>query len=276
MNDINTGRHSLQFINSLIDFYGKSGDIGKAVKLFNDIPKYERDLISVTAMMKYFIENAQNEKAIVLYEEYNGSNDDVSNLLFIKACGNVGDFDKGNQVIDWVFKDMNKHSIPFINNLVGFYGKSGNIKCALDIFNNICDENKDVVSVESMLKCFIDGEENEKAIELYERCKDIIIHNDVTHLLFLKACSNVRYYEKGMELINQIYNDMNGHSIEFITTLIDFYGKCGDINNALKLFNGICESKQNIVSIAAMMNCFIANNENEKAILLYEKYKWDA
>eukprot|EP01084_Bolivina_argentea_P148414 259473_1 len=269
INDINN--HSLQFINSVIDYYGKSGDINNAIKLFNDIPKYKRDLISVTAMMKCFIENEQNDKAILLYEEYNGDNDDVSNLLFIKACGNVCDFNKGNKLIELVFKDINNHSIPFINNLVDFYGKCDDIKRALGIFNDIPDENKDVVSVGSMLKCFIDRDENENAIALYKRCKHIE-HNDVTNLLFLKACSNMCYYDTGMKLINEIFNDINGHSIEFITTLIDFYGKCGDIDNALNLFNGITESKQNIVSIGAMMNCFIANNENEKAIVLYEKY----
>ena len=59
-----------------------------------------------------------------------------------------------------------------------------------------------------------------------------------------------------------------------MNTLIDFYGKIGDVNNAVNIFSNIAENKKGIVTINAMMKCLLDNNQNEKAISLYEQYNY--
>ena len=55
-----------------------------------------------------------------------------------------------------------------------------------------------------------------------------------TSLLFINACINIKNYEKGKTLIDSIKDDnLNNHNIEFITSLIDFYGKISDSKQAL-------------------------------------------
>ena len=44
------------------------------------------------------------------------------------------------------------------------------------------------------------------------------------------------------------------------------YSDIGDINNAVNTFNNIPENKTNIVTIGAMMKCFIDDNQNESKI----------
>ena len=67
-------------------------------------------------MMKAYNKNVEYNNAILLYEQYNGQHDDVSNILFVKACNN-------------------NHSIEFINTLIDFYGKGDDIDDALNICN---------------------------------------------------------------------------------------------------------------------------------------------
>ena len=59
-----------------------------------------KDIVTINAMMICFIDNDQNEQAISLHEQYDGKHNDGSNTLFIKACTNIYDTDKGTKFID--------------------------------------------------------------------------------------------------------------------------------------------------------------------------------
>ncbi|MDY7091307.1 MAG: hypothetical protein SYR96_40310, partial [Actinomycetota bacterium] len=254
------------FTNSVINFYGKIGDVYNAVNTFNNIPIYKKNIVTISAMMNCFIDNNQNEKAISLYEEYNGKHNDITNSLFIKACTNIGDADKGIKLIKSTTKIMDS-SITFINTVIDFYGKIGDVNNAVNTFNIIPENRKNIVTINAMMNCFIDNNQNEKAISLYEQYNHYT-HDDVSNLLFIKACTNIGDVDKGTKVIKSTTNG----GIKFIASKIDFYGKIGDVNNAVNTFNNIPENKKNIVTIGAMMKCFIDNNQNEKAISIYEQY----
>ncbi len=72
------------------------------------------------------------------------------------------------------------------------------------------------------MKCLIENHKNELAIEIYEKYKNNIRLNNISHLLFLKACINIGQYEKGNRLFNYEKINMNSFDIQFITHLINF------------------------------------------------------
>ena len=111
----------ITFINTVIDCYGKISDVPNTVNTFTNIAKNKKDIVTIGAMMKCFIDNNENEKAISIYEQYNGQHDNISNTLFIKACTNIGDADKGSKLINST--TMIDGSTTFINTVIGFYGK---------------------------------------------------------------------------------------------------------------------------------------------------------
>ncbi len=66
----------------------------------------KKNIVTIVSMMKCFIENNQNERAIELYEKYdtfkdkyNIEHNDISNALFIKGCINICDYCEGNKLI---------------------------------------------------------------------------------------------------------------------------------------------------------------------------------
>ncbi len=162
-----------------------------------------------------------------MYQQYNYKQDDTANLLFIKACGNSGNYDKCVALIDGKVNvnNLNKYSIQFITTLIDFYGRKGDINIALNVFNKM----------------------------------------DCT-----KRNGNIGEYSKCEKIINDI-SDLNNCSLEFVNTLIDYYGRIGNINNALKLFENVPENRKDNVLINTMMSCFIDNDKSYKAILLYKK-----
>ncbi len=103
-------------------------------------------------------------------------------------------------------------------------------------------------------------------------------HNDISNLLMIKACNNLNDYNKAKKLVNSKIcidsNNINNYDIKLITTLIDFYGKNGDISYALNIYNNIKENRKDIACVGAMMKFFIDNCQNEEAISLYEQYNY--
>ena len=94
-----------------------------------------------------------------------------------------------------------------------------------------------------MMNAYNNNEEYSKSISLYEQYN--VEHNDVTNRLFIKACGNIGYFDTVKQLINSsITKDVNSHSNEFITTLIDFYGKSDDVDNVLNIFDDVPESER--------------------------------
>eukprot|EP01084_Bolivina_argentea_P118169 209721_1 len=115
-------------------------------------------------MMNAYNNNEEYNKTILLYEKYHGEHDDTSNVLFIKACSNIGDYDKGKEFIKSQIKDINNHSTEFINTLIDFYGNTGDINNALNIFHNMPQNKKDIVSIGAMMNAYNNNEEYNKTI----------------------------------------------------------------------------------------------------------------
>jgi len=75
---------------------------------------------------------------------------------------------------------------------------------------------------------------------LYEHHDIVHMHNDVTRLLFLKACIHSKNYEKGHVII--VTQVTPAHMIETvhikcINTAIHFYGEFDQIERAIHLYH---------------------------------------
>ena len=64
------------------------------------------------------------------------------------------------------------------------------------------------------------------------------INDDISNTLFLKACTNIVDADKGTKFIKSLESTTFG-DIKFINTVIDFYGKVGDVHNAVNAFNNV-------------------------------------
>ena len=277
---ININSCDIEFVTTLIDFYGKAGEIDNALKIFHDFPENRKGIISVGAMMNAYINNKEYEKCISLYEAFDGKHNDISNMLFIKACINSADYVKGINLIDSVVKNdanVNSHSIEFITTLIDFYGKIGDVNNALKILNNLSENKRNFVSINSMMNVYINTEQYEEAISLYQKHYQLLIHEDASNMLFIKACINNNDYARGQKVIDSIVKntDINNHSTELITALILFYCKKGDTLNATNIFDNLPENKRSMIQVDALMNAYNNNEQYDKTISLYQQFNND-
>ena len=97
---MNTEKDNVFAKRLLMSIYVDCKDITNALKVFESIPQNEQSITSINNMMRHCINHNKNDNAILIYEQYNGKNNDIANTLFIKACTNIGDADKGIKVIN--------------------------------------------------------------------------------------------------------------------------------------------------------------------------------
>ncbi len=217
-----------------------------ADRIYDGLNETQKSNVSIiSGMMKCLMNNNQNDKAILLYtKHYNDSYNDELNTLFIKACINTNDYSQCKLLINSInASNLEDHSIQLITILIRYYGKTGDVECALDVFDRIPISKKNTVAINVMMRCFMDNDENQKAITLYEEYETVninqIVVDDISHNLYIKACINASQYKNAKIFIKTTVKDINNHSIEFLNTLIDFYGKCNDIDAAWDIFENI-------------------------------------
>ena len=55
------------------------------------------------------------------------------------------------------------------------------------------------------MKCYMNNSHFTDSINLYESVNDVNnIHDDVSHILYLKSCANIGQYEKGKKMIKVV------------------------------------------------------------------------
>eukprot|EP01084_Bolivina_argentea_P282837 484246_1 len=146
---------------------------------------------------------------------------------------------------------------------------------ALKIFDSINDSVKDIICINCMMSTYICNGFDKIAMELFDKCIDgryskVKLHNNVSNMLAIKACTTLGNFEKGKNIISNM--QYSNKEIQLKSTLIDFYGNCLEIENAMRIFNTINDKNKDIISIAAMMNAYCLSNLNKEAIQLFMKY----
>ncbi|KAL7174140.1 hypothetical protein ACSBR2_033403 [Camellia fascicularis] len=94
-----------------------------------------------------------------------------------------------------------------------------------------------------------------------------ILADPSTLPLVLKACGKLQAIERGKKIHNDIWNTNLIHDVRVQTALVDFYCKCGLIQDALYVFDGITD--RDLVSWNAMISGYVGCSCCVEAIMLF-------
>lgn len=135
---------------SLITMYARCSELAYARKVFDEI--CERDLVSWNSMISGYSKMGFAREAVGLFMEMreNGFEpDEVTLVIVLGACGDVGDLGLGRWVERFVVeKKMEMNS--FVGSaLINMYGKCGDLISARRIFDGMA--KKDVVIWNAMI-----------------------------------------------------------------------------------------------------------------------------
>ena len=272
----NINNHSIQLINTLIEFYFYDNyKLDKALKIFDSIDDKKLQIETINVMIKGYIKMGKYHKAIKCCDEAKVDIDNVSIVLYLKACININDYHRGEMFINSKINNLKKATIEVKNKLIDFYGCFGEMENAINVYESI--KNKDVVSINTMMKCLINNNKNDEALTVYHEFDGK--HNDISKLFYLKACMNNKNFNDGHKIIldvihddNKIDDDINNHCIEFIDTIIEFYGNFGKVTQAKNVYDKINFDKRDKRTINAMMKALNNNGQYWQCLDIFDEY----
>ena len=276
---------NIRIYNTLISAYAKYDDISMARNVFNNIKIKQTD--TYNAMIGGYINlsnNKYNNDAMLLYQNMKSDNikpDHVTYLYLIKACGN--NLDQLMQIDGEIINNGFGDNIKIINSLIQQYSTCGNIEIAKSRFNDTKSISMDSRLFKTMMKCLTENGCFADILSLYDDMKQKKMEiDDIVYLHVIGCCSMEKNVSEPLKHLKRITDDIrksklyNG-DIKLLNSLITQYGKCNDIENAIKIFDNIDDEKnknnRNFITYSAMMNVFAEADQFVNGMKLYQKIK---
>ncbi|XP_024530731.1 pentatricopeptide repeat-containing protein At4g02750-like [Selaginella moellendorffii] len=185
--------HDRLLLNSLIEMYGKCGDVATARRIFDAIPS--RNVYSWNILLAAYSQNGHLEEAMEL------------------------------------FQSMKEKDCTSWNSMLTAFARAGNLESARSLFDQI--PRRDVVSWNAMIATFAKNGDNIQALRLFRlMCLDGCKTSEITFVNALDACGNAEDLEEGRRLDRIITENRLDCGVELGTSLVDMYHRCHSPDDA--------------------------------------------
>ncbi|XP_049351301.1 pentatricopeptide repeat-containing protein At3g62890-like [Solanum verrucosum] len=288
--------------NSMIVLLGRSGRMSEACQLFDQM--MEKDVVSWTALISCYEQHGMYTQALDLFMQMcsNGiSIDEVVAVSVLSACAHLLVVQTGESVHGLVIRVGFESYVNLQNALIHMYSTCGDVMAAQRLFDT--SSHLDQISWNSMISGYLKCGSLEQARELFDSMaeKDVVswttmisgyaqhdhfsetlalfqemLHEDnkpdeTTLVSVLSACTHLSALDQGKWI--HTYIRKNGLKVNSIlgTTLVDMYMKCGCVENALEVFNGMEE--KGVSSWNALILGLAMNGQVERSLDMFQKMK---
>nr|XP_043610748.1 pentatricopeptide repeat-containing protein At2g29760, chloroplastic [Erigeron canadensis] len=290
-------------LNSLIHFYAKCGCLDSAYRVFLNVPV--KDVVSWNSMIKGFVLGDCPDEALNLFhkmiEEGVVTPDKVTMMSVLTACSKKLNLEIGRWMHCYIERNKIGGSLNLNNALLDMYTKCGSLEDAKKLFGEMVE--KDIVSWTTMLVGYAKSGDYVTARRLFETMpsQDIAAWNalisayeqsgngkealeifnelqmskmaepdEVTLVSTLSACAQVGAMDMGGWIHVYIKKHRIKLSCHLVTSLIDMYAKCGDLNKALEVFNSVVDNRD-VFIWSAMIAGLAMHGRGKEAIELFHK-----
>ncbi|KAM0944178.1 putative tetratricopeptide-like helical domain superfamily, DYW domain-containing protein [Dioscorea sansibarensis] len=223
-------------INSLIHMYATCGEVGTARALFDGMPV--KGVVTWNAMFAGYFKAGDWTDVVSLFREMLDSSaefDQVTLISVLTACGRLGELNLGEWIYHYIEENGLKGNLNLVTCLVDMYAKCGQIDKAHNLFDEM--PFKDVVAWSAMISGYTQLNQCKEALELFHRMQIANVDpNEVTMVSVLSACAVLGALETGQWVHSYIRRKRMQLTVNLGTALMDFYAKCGCIENSVEVF----------------------------------------
>ncbi|KAF3437086.1 hypothetical protein FNV43_RR19839 [Rhamnella rubrinervis] len=168
-----------------------------------------------------------------------------------------------------VFNEMPKRDVFTWTSLLRGYVKHGEMGIACKLFNRMPVRNE--VSWAVMISGFVGCERHTEALRCFHDmlCEDRVKPDETILVCVLSACAHLGALDQGNWI--HVYIDKTGIPLRtnIFTALIDMYAKCGKIDRAIRVFNGI--SKRDVLNYSSMINGLSIHGLGKDAVRVFSQ-----
>ena len=228
------GERDIVSWNSMIGGLVKAGVVGEARKLFDEMP--ERDAVSWNTILDGYVKAEEMKMAFELFEKMPERNVVSWSTMVLGYC-KVGDMDMARMLFD----KMPVKNLVTWTIIISGYAKKGLTK---------------------------------EAIGLYDRMEKAGLKSDDGAVIsILAACAESGLLGLGEKVHASINRTKFKCSTLVSNALVDMYAKCGSLDKAYSVFNGM--ARRDVVSWNAMLQGLGMHGHGEEALQLFSRMKQD-
>ncbi|WJX75229.1 hypothetical protein P8452_58780 [Trifolium repens] len=258
-------------INSLINLYVKCSKIRFARYLFDEMPI--RNVVSYNALMGGYLHSGEHLEVISLFKKMVSSfqNDVLPNeyvlTTVLSACAHRGRVFEGMQCHGYLFKFGLVFHQYVKSALVHMYSKCFHVDLALQVLDCEHGSNNDAFCFNSVLNALVESRRWAEAVDVLGRMVDeCVVWDSVTYVSVMGLCGQIRDLRLGLQVHPQLLKGGLMFDVFVGSMLVDMYGKCGDVMNARKVFDGL--QNRNVVVWTSLMTAYLQNGDFEETLNL--------
>ncbi|PIN08161.1 hypothetical protein CDL12_19260 [Handroanthus impetiginosus] len=304
---IKFGLHNTQFaLSKLVEFCALSpyGSLSYAMSIFDSI--HNPNHVIRNTMIRGYSLSSFPSLALRCYVNMllDGLEPDSYTFPFLlKSCTKLSTADAGKQVHGHVFKFELEDDVYVHTSLINMYAQHGSlddarmlfdksdfrdavsftalitgyasrgyIDKARELFNAI--PVRDVVSWNAMISGYAQIGMYDEALSLFNEMRKAKVTPDVsTCVSVLSACSHVGAIETGNWVRSWIEEQGQDSNLQLVNAMVDMYAKCGDLNMARSLFDGIRE--KDIISWNVMIGGYTYMSKYKEALEIFHLMQLD-
>ncbi|KAL5558352.1 hypothetical protein UlMin_034563 [Ulmus minor] len=264
-------------VSALVDMYSDCIDLIAATKLFNQYSSRNSSirysLALRNAMLSGYVANEHNVAALLLFSQVHRSGVYMDSYTFsgaLKACINLLNLRLGLRVHGLAVTSGYELDRIVGGILIDFYARLGKIKDALGLFYRL--PQKDTLAWSSLITGCSKMGLSSMVISLFRDIVNLNLEVD-QHVIssVLKVCSSITSLRSGKQI--HAFCTKSGYESEevIVTSLIDMYSKCGEIEDGLALFE--CTEERDTVCWTGIIVGCGQNGKAKEAIEIFNQMR---
>ncbi|PRQ43401.1 putative tetratricopeptide-like helical domain-containing protein [Rosa chinensis] len=258
----------------LINFYSRANQLKQAHKVFDEIP--QKNTFAWNALLiGYSIRNMHTDTLRVFSAMVESGSPEVKPDNFTITCvmkalgGLFSGSDLAKEVHCFVLRYGFDSDVFVANCLMTFYSRCDEVGMARSLFDRM--PGKDIVSWNSMIAGYSQAGYYGECKELYrEMVESVELRpDDVTAVSVLQACVQSSDLKFGMEVhqfLNESHIEMN---VMLYNALIGLYARCGKLDCAQELFDGMSEKDD--VTYGSLVSGYMFHGFVDKAMDIFRE-----
>ncbi|KAK9094263.1 hypothetical protein Scep_025732 [Stephania cephalantha] len=186
----------------------------------------------------------------------------------LKACAGL---ERGLEVVSLVVKHGLDSDLFVLNSMIHVFGSCGMVDVALKVFDEMSE--RDLVSWASMIGCFVNNGLFEEGLELFREMQVStgLRPDEVTMVNVISAVSGVGALELGRWVHSFVRRSNLDVTVSMGTALINMYSRCGEIDEAVKVFDEM--PLRNVLTWSSMIDGLAVHGRSKEALMKFCKMK---
>ncbi|KAG9130943.1 hypothetical protein Leryth_006706 [Lithospermum erythrorhizon] len=260
--DNNIGLNSFMG-SSLIDMYGKCGDLASARRIFESIEK--KNEVIWNAMISGYAQNGLSNESISLFsamKEAGVKPNEITLVVVLSACASIGALDIGTQIEEYALEAELQKDVYVSTALVDMYAKCGSLDQAFRVFYAMPQKNE--VSWNAMISALAFHGRSHEALSLFDSMLkegQRVRPNDITFIGVLSACVHVGLVDEGRWLFNNMRFTFGLiPKIEHYSCMVDLLSRAGLVYEAWEFIEKMPEKPDEVLLGSLLGACHRLKN----------------